>query len=169
MNSETRFARSRIRGLMPALEAAGLSAQRIADAAGHLSRARAALELATEAVLARAARADGSRVLLDAKALAAAPREMGLRALAALADGGFRRGLPAPIRGAGAAFRQHRPGEIWAGGATLHGCRLVSRAPSGTSFSGRKHWYLQKKVPGRPQKGLNPYPLSRLRSGARIS
>ena len=59
MNSEARFTRSRIRGLMPALEAAGLSAQRIADAAGHLARARLALELATEAVLARAARTEG--------------------------------------------------------------------------------------------------------------
>ena len=43
-----------------------------------------ALELATEAVLARAAKAAEGRVLLDAQALLAAPREVGLRALAAL-------------------------------------------------------------------------------------
>jgi tRNA(Ile)-lysidine synthase len=129
MNSETRFARSRIRGLMPALEAAGLSAQRIADAAGHLSRARMALELATEAVLARAARADGNRVLLDAKALLAAPREVGLRALAALlmvvSGEPYRPRFEALER----LFDSIAGGKLGRG-ATLHGCRLfpASRA-----------------------------------------
>ena len=90
MNSEARFARSRIRHLMPALEAAGLAPSRIADAANHLARARAALELATEAVLARAARPDGTRILLGKPA-----------------DGGRQASLSSPFRGVGASFRQH--------------------------------------------------------------
>ena len=136
MNSEARFARSRIRGLMPALEAAGLSAGRIADAAGHLARARQALELATEAVLARAALPDGGRVLLDAKALLAAPREVGLRALAALL-----------MAVSGAAYRprfealERLYDSVAAGklgrGATLHGCRLFPAPRAAQAFGGQ--------------------------------
>ena len=55
MNTQARFARSRIRALLPALAQAGLSARRIgSDAAGHLARACQALDVATAAVLARA-------------------------------------------------------------------------------------------------------------------
>ena len=74
----------KLRRARAALEEAGLSAQRIAAAAAHLARARESLEMVTEAVLARAARRTEGGVLLDPKALAAAPRELGLRALAAL-------------------------------------------------------------------------------------
>ena len=123
MNSEARFARSRIRGLMPALEAAGLSPGRIADAAGHLARAREALELVTEAVLTRAAMADGGRVLLDAEALRAAPREVGLRVLAALlmtvSGEAYRPRFEALER----LFDSIAQGKLGRG-ATLHGCRL---------------------------------------------
>ena len=123
MNSEARFARSRIRHLMPALEAAGLAPSRIADAANHLARARAALELATEAVLARAARPDGTRILLDAKSLMAAPREVGLRALASLlmvvAKQAYRPRFEALER----LFDSIASGALGRG-ATLHGCRL---------------------------------------------
>ena len=133
MNSEARFARSRIRGLMPALEAAGLSAERIADAAGHLARARLALELATEAVLARAALAEGGRVLLDAKALLAAPREVGLRALAALlmavSGEAYRPRFDALER----LFDSVAHGKLGRG-ATLHGCRLFPAARAAQVF-----------------------------------
>lgn len=84
MNQDTAFDRVKIRGARAALEAAGLSAARIAAAAAHLSRARAALEVMTEAVLARAARPVPEGVLLDPAALAAAPPEVALRALAAV-------------------------------------------------------------------------------------
>jgi tRNA(Ile)-lysidine synthase len=133
MNSETRFARSRVRALMPLLAEAGLSPARIAGAAAHLARARAALELATEAVLARAARPHGKQIALDAKALAAAPREIGLRALAALL-----------MAVSGEAYRPRfealerlfdRLGqEGLRGGATLHGCRLYPAPRAGQLF-----------------------------------
>jgi len=127
MNGEARFARNRIRALMPSLEAAGLTAERIADAALHLARAREALDMATAAVLARVARRQDQIFLLDPDALAAAPREIGLRALAALLG-----------TVSGAAYRPRFDGlerlldrvaaSALGGGATLHGCR-ISPAP----------------------------------------
>jgi tRNA(Ile)-lysidine synthase len=131
MNSEARFARSRIRALLPLLAEAGLSAHRIGDAAAHLARAREALELATAAVLARALRQQGDVLLLDSVALAAAPREIGLRALAALlktvSGAAYRPRFEAldslfgRIKAAAAT-----PGGrgVLGGGATLHGCRI---------------------------------------------
>ena len=136
MNSEARFARSRIRGLMPALEAAGLPPVRIADAAAHLARARAALELATEAVLTRAVHTDGTRVLLDAGALMAAPREVGLRGLAgllmAVSGEAYRPRFDALER----LFDSIGNGKLGRG-ATLHGCRLFP-APRASRTFGEK-------------------------------
>ena len=136
MNSETRFARSRIRGLMPALEAAGLSALRISDAAGHLARARLALELATEAVLARAAVPDQGRVLVDAKALLAAPREVGLRALAALLMAVSGEAYRPRFEALERLFDTIGQGKLGRG-ATLHGCRLFP-APRGSQAFGNQ-------------------------------
>jgi len=136
MNSEARFARSRVRGLMPALEAAGLPPSRIADAAAHLARAREALELATEAVIARAARPDGTRVLLDGGALLAAPREVGLRGLAgllmAVSGEPYRPRFDALER----LFDSVGSGKLGRG-ATLHGCRLFP-APRASQAFGEK-------------------------------
>jgi tRNA(Ile)-lysidine synthase len=84
MNDDPAFDRVRLRKARAALEKAGLSAARIASAAAHLSRARAALEVMTGAVLERASYPLGRGFVLDPAALAAAPREVGLRALAAL-------------------------------------------------------------------------------------
>ena len=128
MNSEARFARSRIRALMPQLADAGLTAHRIADAAAHLARAREALDLVTAAVLARALRQEGGQeggvLLLDPEALAAAPREIGLRALAAL----LKKVSGAPYRprfdALESLFDRMAKSPGLGGGATLHGCRL---------------------------------------------
>ncbi len=136
MNSEARFARSRIRGLMPALEAAGLSPLRIADAAAHLARARAALELATEAVLARAAKTAGDRVLLDAQALLAAPREVGLRALAALLMAVSGESYRPRFEALERLFDSIGSGKLGKG-ATLHGCRLFPAPRAVQVFGGK--------------------------------
>ena len=133
MNSETRFARSRIRRLMPALEAAGLVPRRIADAAAHLARARVALELATEAVLARAARPDGARMLLDAQALMAAPRELGLRALATLLMGVSGELYRPRFEALERLFDSIAAGKL-GGGATLHGCRVFPAPRAAQTF-----------------------------------
>ena len=104
MNSEARFARSRIRAPVPALEEAGLSPARIADAGGASGpRPRSPGVGDRGGAGAGGAARRQACVLLDAKALAAAPREIGLRALAALLMAVSGAGLPAPIRGPGAA------------------------------------------------------------------
>ena len=121
MNDEDGFARVRLRKLIPALEEAGLTRGRIAGAARHLARAREALDTVTAAVLARAARSVGDVIQVDAAALLAAPREVGLRALAQLL-----------MLVSGHAYRPRferlerlydRLATEGAGG-TLHGCRI---------------------------------------------
>lgn len=125
MNAQARFARSRIRALLPALAEAGLTAQRIADAAAHLARAREALDLATAAVLARCCRRHEKFLALDPAALGAAPREIGLRALAALlkivSGEAYRPRFDALER---LYDRVCGFGPPLGGGATLHGCRI---------------------------------------------
>jgi len=81
MNDDLRFARNRIRKLIPALAEAGIPAGRIVDASRHLARARTALDCATQAFLAEHAEFGGSTAILDTEALAKLPREIGLRAL----------------------------------------------------------------------------------------
>ena len=152
MNSETRFARSRVRALLPALEEAGLSAGRIAGAARHLARAREALELATEAVLARVARPDGKHVAVDAGALSAAPREIGLRALAALLMAVSGEAYRPRFEALERLFDRLIQGSLGKG-ATLHGCRLYP-APRLAQIFGPKTLVLAKEssrtAPKRP-------------------
>ena len=123
MNGEMRFARTRIRALLPALAEAGLSAERIADAALHLARAREALDMATAAVMARACRRQDNLMLLDPAALAAAPREIGLRALAALLGTMSGEAYRPRFEALERLFDRLAAGTL-GGGATLHGCRL---------------------------------------------
>jgi tRNA(Ile)-lysidine synthase len=127
MNSEERFARTKLRRLAPHLAAAGLSPERIADAADHLARAREALEMVTGAVLARAVRPVEGGLLLDSLALAAAPREVGLRALARvlmeLSGGPYRPRFDSLER----LFNALAGGTL-RGGASLAGC-LIKPAP----------------------------------------
>lgn len=124
MNSETRFARARIRALLPALEQAGVTSQRIAEACAHLSRARAALESATRALLQKASATRGEVLLLDAKSLAAAPREIGLRALADLLQAVGGQGYRPRFEALERLYARASSKSGFGGGVTLHGCRI---------------------------------------------
>jgi tRNA(Ile)-lysidine synthase len=128
MNHDPRFDRVRMRKLAPALAELGLTPSRIALAAGHLADAREALELMTSLVLERASRptpasSRQSGLLVDPVALAAAPREVSLRALAALLR---------QVSGAVYRPRFDSLDRLWGqlatnklgGGATLSGCAL---------------------------------------------
>lgn len=120
MNSDPQFARVKIRVAWPALEALGLTPQRIADAANHLGRARAALEQATQTLLAHACRFEDGMAVLDASALAAAPREIGLRALASVLS----RISGQPYRPRFERLERLFDGLTHGRAATLHGCRI---------------------------------------------
>ena len=140
MNEDAGFDRVKIRKAQAALCEAGLSPARIAAAAMHLARARESLEIVTQAVLQRAARRLAKRpgsapggILLDPSALAAAPREVGLRALALvlMAVGGqaYRPRFDSLER----LFDQIAGGTL-GGGATLHGCHIRPAAKGERDF-----------------------------------
>jgi tRNA(Ile)-lysidine synthase len=147
MNEDPAFDRVRLRKARGALEEAGLTMARIAAAAAHLARARAALEVMTEAVLERASYPFRRGFVLDASALAAAPREVGLRALAALlmAAGGqaYRPRFDSLER----LFDRIAGGTLGAG-VTLHGCHIRPAARSGRA----KAAHLLLVEPEKPRK-----------------
>jgi tRNA(Ile)-lysidine synthase len=136
MNSDRRFARARLRSGWPALEELGFSAARIAAAARHLARARAALDRDTRDLLARAARADGQTVLLDAHAIASAPEEIGLRALAQIlmqVSGQFYRPRFDRLERLVEAIRL----DSLKRGRTLHGCCIRPASKRAACFGSR--------------------------------
>ena len=124
MNQDLAFDRVKMRKAQVVLAEAGLTTARIAAAAAHLARARESLDVMTAAVLGRAVKKrEGKGLLLDAAALTAAPREVGLRALAAalMAVGGetYRPRFESLER-----LYDRIAGGGLGGGATLHGCRI---------------------------------------------
>ena len=84
-NRDRTYARVRVRALLPALGAEGMTPARLADTARRLGRARQALEVDVASLLARATELyPEGYCLLDRRLLARAPAEIGLRALASL-------------------------------------------------------------------------------------
>jgi tRNA(Ile)-lysidine synthase len=84
-NRDPRFARSRLRELMPALAREGLDAGRIALFARRLQRAETALEAAVDVAAARMARRsfpNAGAVMLDAASFFDLPQEIAVRLLA---------------------------------------------------------------------------------------
>lgn len=126
-NDDARFARVRMRRIMAALEAEGLSAERLAATARHMRRARRALDAATDALADTAARLDAAGACaIDRLALRAAPAEIGLRLLA--------RALMA-VGGSAYRPRMERLERLYArvagdesGRFTLAGCRIAAGA-----------------------------------------
>jgi tRNA(Ile)-lysidine synthase len=128
MNNDQRFARARIRAVWPTLEKVGLTKARIADAATHLGRARVALDAASKAVLTRACLPGGGGILVDPKALTAAPRELGLRSLAHILMVVSQRPYRPRFERLENLYSSVLTGSLGAG-RTLHGC-MIAPAPS---------------------------------------
>jgi tRNA(Ile)-lysidine synthase len=133
-NADTRFARARVRAAWPELIELGLTPPRIADAAEHLARARAALEGLTDDFLRRGVRFGEDSAALDLLRLKMVPREVGLRALAkALSQVSGEEYRPR-FDSLERLFDSIVRGTL-GGGATLHGC-IVAPARTGAQVFG---------------------------------
>jgi tRNA(Ile)-lysidine synthase len=139
MNEDPTFDRVKIRKALVALAPAGLTVERIASAAAHLARARESLEIVTEAVLARSVRAGEGGVLLDPAVLTAAPREVGLRALAAVLMAVSGQAYRPRFESLERLFDQIGGGKLGAG-ATLHGCHIRPAGKAGKDFGAGALW-----------------------------
>jgi tRNA(Ile)-lysidine synthase len=124
MNNDPRFARSRVRALLPVLEGAGIPAQRIAAAAHHLSRARTALEHETASFLASYCRFTENGVLFDGEALGKLPSELGLRALARMLTKVSGESYRPRFERLQRLFQVLVDGKLGRG-TTLHGCKIA--------------------------------------------
>ena len=139
MNQDIAFDRVKIRKALAVLADAGLTVERIASAAAHLARARESLEIVTEAVLARAVRSGNGGVLLDPAVLAAAPREVGLRALAAVLMAVSAQAYRPRFESLERLFDQIAGARLGAG-ATLHGCHIRPAGKLGKDFAQGALW-----------------------------
>ncbi|MFL5237551.1 MAG: tRNA lysidine(34) synthetase TilS [Rhizomicrobium sp.] len=134
MNSDPRFARARLRAAWPKLEELGLMPERVADAAVHLGRARAALEEMTERFLQRGARFQDDRAAIDPLRLKMLPREVGLRALAFILGHVSGQEYRPRFDSLERLFDSILSGNLGRG-ATLHGC-IVAPAPADNQVFG---------------------------------
>ena len=126
-NRDSRFARSRIRGLLPVLNAAGVTAQGIALSARRLGRARAALEhYASELVRDCVQSHEAGFCWLDRDALFAAPDEVGLRVLSRVVSAVGARSAPPRYDRLERAYTEIASGKT-SKGRTLAGCRIIGR------------------------------------------
>jgi tRNA(Ile)-lysidine synthase len=137
MNGDERFARTRIRRMLPLLAEAGIPASRIVLAAQHAARAREALESATEAFLGAHARFDGKGARIDGAALAMVPREIGLRALAAVLGRVSGQGYRPRFERLERLFDALTVKEGHVAARTLHGCR-IGASPKGLKDFGAR-------------------------------
>ncbi len=126
-NADPASARARLRGLAATFAAEGLTARRLAATAARMGRVRAALEEATERLVTEAARLDPAGFCrLDPEPLAAAPAEIGLRALARVLLAVSGTAHPARLNRLERLYDALVTGRL-GGGATLQGCRIVPR------------------------------------------
>lgn len=145
MNTDPRFARVRLRDIRPALESAGLTSARIAAGASHLARVRETLERLTAELLETATRREGRRLLVDGEALVAAPRELGLRALADILKKEGGQAYRPRFEQLESLFDALSSSPFAA--RTLHGCR-IGPAPRRLAVFGSRTLTLEKE-PGR--------------------
>ncbi|MDE2464692.1 MAG: tRNA lysidine(34) synthetase TilS [Alphaproteobacteria bacterium] len=147
MNEDPRFCRVRLRKAWPALIEAGLAPERLALAAHHLSRARAALQSATETFLSRHCSGCDEGLQFDRDAFVALPQEIGLRVLSAVLMQVSGRTYRPRFRRLVPLYNSICSGELGAG-RTLLGCRL-SPVPRARQRFGAASLWVRGEAPRR--------------------
>lgn len=146
-NANDRFARVQIRNVMASLEATGLTAERIADAAAHLRRARAAIDAAVQKLCDEAVElAPWGYAVLRPKPFADAPSEIALRALARLVQAIGGAEFPPRFEQIEALHEWLASEKTQPKGRTVGGCR-IGRRPDGTVLLAREEAALAKEHP----------------------
>ncbi len=126
-NENPRFVRVRTRGLLPELQNAGISADRIVATAQRMRRVRTALEQIADQVLRDAVQLDPAGfAALRLEALFAAPEEIGLRVLARILMVVGGQEYPPRLVRLERLYGWLRTGPV-TGGRTLAGCRIIPR------------------------------------------
>ena len=124
-NNDPAYARSRIRGLGPALAGIGVTPEGIAVTARRMGRARAALEqYASELIRASVEMHPAGFCWLDHKILRGAPEEVGLRVLSRVVSTVGSRQYP-PRHDRLERLYAHIAGSACGSGRTLAGCRVI--------------------------------------------
>jgi tRNA(Ile)-lysidine synthase len=127
-NVSTRFARSKLRSAWRVLEDAGLTSERLADTAAHLRRAREAIDLAVDALIATSTTVSNwGFVSIDPLSFRAAPAEVSARALARVIAGVGGEAYPPRFEALEAVRGWLLEGQLEPKGRTLGGCRLSLR------------------------------------------
>lgn len=129
-NDNPRYDRVKARRLMVELSTLGLNASRLADTAAHMARVRTALDVEMRALLsAHAVLAATGHIEADAGALAAAPEEIGLRALAEILKCVGGTAYRPRFDALDGLYRAFKTGGL-AKGRTLNGCKLMVKGES---------------------------------------
>jgi tRNA(Ile)-lysidine synthase len=151
-NENDRFARVQIRGLMPALDEAGVTRGRIAAAATHLRRAREAIDTAVATLIASAVELSPcGYALVSAWRFKEAPSEIALRALSRLVEAMGGGEYPPRFEQTDAALAWFNSTGSAPRGRTFGGCRL-ERRPDGRVLIAREESALERDTPPEPLK-----------------
>lgn len=124
-NADERFARARMRRLMPVLAREGLTAERLAATARNMARAREALDAQVKTALERTIQFDPAGFgRLDPALLREAPEEVALRVLVVALQAIGTEHYPPRLERTERLYHAILTGGL-AGGCTLAGCRAI--------------------------------------------
>lgn len=128
-NDDPAFDRIRLRRMMPELARVGLDAERLAQTAAHMARARTALDAATQSLAAQIVTQEAGDILFDRPAFMAAPEDLQSRLLAAALC--WVSGTPYRPRFSALST------VLTGGSGTLHGARITA---TGTQLRITREW-----------------------------
>lgn len=126
-NENPKFDRVKVRQMAQALSSLGLSAQRLADTASNMARAREALEAQTDTFFQSDSKLrDTGCIEIDARAFLALPQEIALRVLAEALRHVGASDYPPRFDALMGVYNELKAGKLGRG-RTLNGCKLAAQ------------------------------------------